>query len=672
MTPGGTENLLEGDPFAPELALGAPEPLLAFNRAGVLSAADVHVALTLVRLAGIEVGSDAGAQVALAAALAVRAPRLGHVFIDLGTAATTVAVEDGPATADAALQSLPWPPVDAWVASVSACVELVATGLEVAVAPGDVRPLRLIGSNLYLDRYWRQERGLARALAAHDAAPLLGVELAALAGGVELLFPDARDQDQRIAAASGALRGLTVIAGGPGTGKTTTVARLAALVLGAGHDRQAPLIALCAPTGKAAARLQEAIHEEAHRLPIDETARQALLELRASTIHRLLGWAGPGRFRHHAGNRLPHDVVIVDETSMVSLSLMADLVAAVRGDARLVLVGDPDQLSAIEAGAVLRDIVGPAADGPQFGEGMRAVLTRVTGADPGGAGPALTGTDPGGDRPAPPQDSKFGDGIAILRRGHRFGAAISALADAIRAGDADAALDVIKQGTEEVEWIALDPALDPSAPAIETAMAPLRGHVLEHYGAVVAAAQRGDAPAALTALGRFRVLCAHRQGARGVSGLTARIERWLGDAVDGFDPGGSEQAGRPLLVTANDYELRLFNGDTGVLVAGGDGLSAVFERDGGLIGFAPSRLADIEPLYATTVHKSQGSQFGITAVVLPEPDSRLLTRELLYTAITRARHRLLLLGDEESLRAGIARPVARATGLGEQLWQRRR
>ena len=635
---GDREDTPQRDPFGPDVALRAPEPLAAFNRTGVLTAADIHVARTLWALAGGSEQEASGQMVLLATALAVRATRLGHVLVDLQTISQTVAVDN----AELPVAELPWPIVGDWLGALAGARSLVALGEADAPAP---RPLRLLGSRLYLDRYWRQERQLAGELAAFAAMPLVAAELAELAEAIARMFDDDGDLAQRIAATCGVLRGLTVIAGGPGTGKTTTVARIAALLAeGAARDSSPPpLIAFCAPTGKAAARLQEAVHDEARGLPVTGEIREQLLSLRASTIHRLLGWSH-GRFRHHAGNRLPHDVVIVDETSMVPLSLMAQLLEAVRTDARVVLVGDPDQLNAIEAGAVLRDIVGPAADGPRIGAGMRAVLDRVAGGAPAAGNPA--------------SQRSFGDGVVVLSRGYRFGTAIGSLADAVRRGDVDAALAALTGGGEEITWLDDDDDF-----------ASLRDASVSAYGEVVAAARAGDGGGALAALAGFRLLCAHRRGSAGVATWGARVERWLADAVAGFEPGDRGYAGRPLLITENDRELKLFNGDTGVVVsAPGGEQSAVFEREGGLVGFAPSRLAAVETLYATTIHKAQGSQFKVAAVVLPDPGSRVLTRELLYTAVTRARERLIVVGRPAAIRAAIERPVARATGLRELLW----
>ena len=593
--------LAERDAFDVRRALRPPPLLREFNDAGVLAAADVHVAARLAELAG-----DGDPEVALAAALAVRGPRLGHVYVDLATVRETTVVDvDEPID----LSALPWPEPGGWAARVRASALAAAGG-----------PLVLEGTRLYLDRYWREEGQLADDLRAFAAARPGGdggdaVDEGVLSAGLARLFGPG-DERQRRAAEAALRHRLAVVAGGPGTGKTTTVARIVALLLE--QPSPAPLIALAAPTGKAAARLEEAVHAQARVLAVEAPVRDALLGLQASTLHRLLGRrpATHSRFRHHRGNRLPHDVVIVDETSMVSLSLMARLVEAVRPDARLVLVGDPGQLTSIEAGAVLGDLVGA------------------------------------------------GEGIVVLDRVHRFGGGIAALAAAVRDGDAERALEVLEAAPEGVTWLPVDAGAE-EGPALH---GPVRAAATESGAAVVRAARTGDAASALRSLASFRLLCAHRRGPYGVAWWEAVVEGWLAEAVEGFAAGERWYAGRPLLVTQNDYGLRLYNGDTGVVVAEDGRLSAAFERRGEVQRYSPSRLDAVETVHAMTIHKSQGSQFATAAVLLPDPASRLLTRELLYTAVTRASERLILTGTEESVRAAIERPVARASGLRERLW----
>lgn len=626
------------DPFDPRRARSATGLLGAFSSAGVLAAADVHVARCLAALTGEE-----DEQVLLAAALAVRAPRLGHVHVDLVTISETATVDtDEPIDLD----GLPWPSPDPWIAAVGASALTGVGEDDPAVAP-----LRLLDGRLHLDRLWQDERSVAADLVAL-AADAPAVDDAVLADGLARLFPGQAGGRQALAAASAVLSRFAVIAGGPGTGKTTTVARVLALLSEQARaaGRPEPLVALAAPTGKAAARLQEAVLSEAAGLDAAPEVRAALAALEAATLHRTLGWR-PGtqsRFKHDRGNRLPHDVVVVDESSMVSLSLMARLAEAVRPDARLVLVGDPQQLVAIEAGAVLGDVVG-SAPGLHFTAARRERLAAVSG------GPV--------DATDPPVGALVADGVVVLDRVHRFGAGIDALARAIRDGDAAATLAALRSGADGVRWIEEDAD---GSPAVAEHV---RERAVAAGSAVVDAARTGDAAGALAALGAFRVLCAHRRGPYGVAGWAARIEEWLALARPGLRVAGSSRpfAGQALLVTENDRELRLFNGDTGVVVQTGDGLRAAFERAGGTVLVSPSRLAAVEPLHAMTVHKAQGSQVQAATVLLPDAASRLLTRELLYTAVTRAREEVVLVGPEAAVREAVARPAGRASGLGDRL-----
>ncbi|HET9092289.1 MAG TPA: exodeoxyribonuclease V subunit alpha [Acidimicrobiales bacterium] len=625
------------------LGLDAGSLLGAFNRAGVLAPADVHVARRLGLL-----GSEHDELVALAVAFAVRAPRVGHVRADLHSVRATVEVE---IEDEVDLDTLPWPDPEAWLAKVAAS-PLVAVGEDAS----EVAPLRLVDSALHLDRYWRDERAVAADLRARAASGLLaGQDRGELAGAIERFFGGGAqaDGEQRWAAAVAVLRGLAVIAGGPGTGKTTTVARVIGLLAeeSSRTGGELPLVALAAPTGKAANRMQEAVRAATDELGLAPQVREKLGMLEASTVHRLLRPRpdNASRFRYHRRNRLPHDLVVIDETSMLSLWLMARLVEAVRDDARLVLVGDPEQLASVEAGAVLGDIVGPAAAGLRMRVESSKEVAAVTGV-------------PLPVEPLPASGPAIGDGIVVLRTNHRFGGALADLAEAIRSGSGDAALAALTgaDGDDSVEWVPID-----AGEAESQQLEGIRRLACDTGRSLLEAAHEGESAGALEALGSWRILCAHRRGPAGVASWNARVEQWLLEEIDGFSTDGQWYVGRPVIVTANDYSLRLFNGDTGVLVARQPaGVVAAFEQG----PVSPSRLSEVETVYAMTVHKAQGSEFDHVAVVLPQPTSRILTRELLYTAVTRARRRLILAGTEEAVRAAVERPIARASGLTERLW----
>jgi exodeoxyribonuclease V alpha subunit len=624
------------DDFDSRLVLGVDGPLKSFNHAGVLSASDVHVALRLARLSAT--GDDV---VSLGAAFAARAPRLGNVCVDL---ATIHATADADIDTPEDIGALPWPEPATWLRRMA---DSPIVGVD--------RPLHLEGTTLYLDRLWADESLVAVELRARSDGPALEIDTDLLRSGLRELF-DEDDPDQRMAAATAVLRRLSVIAGGPGTGKTTTVARVLALLeaqaIAAGE--RPPLVALVAPTGKAAARLEDAVRQGAAAIAIDDARRDRLQALAGRTVHRLLGFS-PGnrtRFRHNRQNRLPHDVVVVDETSMVSLSLMARLLEAIRSDARLILVGDPEQLASVEAGAVLGDIVGPAALGPSRLPEARRELADVTGL------PVPAGE---GGHPA-----AFGQGIVVLRHVHRHGGAIAALARAIRQDDADDAMAILRGGDSNVQWVATDAAA--STPP-EGSLLDVRRLAVDTGRAVIESARAGQARQAIDALGSFRLLCGHRRGPEGVATWMDQIENWLSADVEGFTTGADWYVGRPLIVTQNDYGLDLYNGDTGVVIESEDGrLVAAFERRGAIAEVSPTRLAAVDTVYAMTVHKSQGSQYRAVAFLVPGSEARILTRELLYTAVTRARERLILVGSELSIRSAIDRPITRASGLRQALW----
>ncbi|WP_214404561.1 exodeoxyribonuclease V subunit alpha [Pseudonocardia lacus] len=606
------------DPADVRISRAATGLLGAFNTAGVLDASDVQVATRVGRL-----GGETDERVLLAVALAVRAVRLGSVCVDLAAVDRTV-LGEGDELVD--VSALPWPEPRAWLA-VCVAGPLVADGEQ--APPG--RPLRLVDGLLYLDRYWREEESVRRSLAERAALPPPPYDPERVRAGLHRLFPEADAAGQRVAVAVGALRRVLVLAGGPGTGKTTTVARLLQVLYE--QPGAAPRIALAAPTGKAAARLQEAVAEE---LPAELRARIP----EAATLHRLLGWRpGTRRFRYDRTQRLPFDVVVVDETSMVSLTMMARLLDAVRADTRLILVGDPDQLASVEAGAVLGD------------------LARAAGRPEPGLQSALDGLGLTGGRPVV-------NGVVTLDHVWRFGGAIADFARAVRDGDADTAVALLRAGHHDLGFV--EPSPDGPPPA--ELLAGVRADVVAAGRALTDAARAGDASAALTALELHRVLCGHRRGPFGVTRWTTDIERWLAERRLGPDrDAGPWYPGRPVLVTENDYDAGLFNGDTGVVLSRPEGLRVAFARGGPPSLHPPSRLGEVATVHAMTVHRGQGSQFRRVTVVLPPAESPLLTRELLYTAVTRAREFVRVIGTAEAVRAAVQRPVGRASGLRHRL-----
>ncbi len=460
-----------------------------------------------------------------------------------------------------------------------------------------------------------------------------------LAGALNRLFERPGADRQRLAAVVAAHRRFSILAGGPGTGKTTTVAKLLALLQDQAGGRLR--IALAAPTGKAAARLQEAATDAAGRLSAEDQAR--LGALKASTLHRLLGFK-PGartRFRHDRDNRLPYDVVVVDEASMVSLTMMSRLVEALRPECRLVLVGDPDQLASVEVGAVLGDLAERSAP---------AGATPTPGVATLGAGDLV-------DLRPVEQERALVNGVVRLSHVYRFSEEIQELADAIRAGSPDALLAAIAKDHACIDFLDVDPA-QAGAP-----LDALRADVLASGQELVAAARSGDSEAALVAMDRHRVLCGHREGPHGVAHWGSRVEEWLAEEVEGYSRDGLWYVGRPLLVTSNDYQLRLFNGDTGVVVDVDGHPRAAFRRDGEVVALPTSRLSDVQTVHALSVHRSQGSQFDRVTVVLPPADSPLMTRELLYTAVTRAKEHVRIIGTQDALLAAVQRPIIRASGL---------
>jgi exodeoxyribonuclease V alpha subunit len=546
-------------------------------------------------------------------------------------------------------------------------------------------PLVLDGTRLYLRRYWNHECQVASAirerLSRRQEVP------AQLADELARLFPDTPTGPlpnwPRIACALAARGAFSVITGGPGTGKTTTVVRLLGLLQTLQLRQQArPLrIRLAAPTGKAAARLNASIAAQLARLDVDDEAR-AVIPAEVETLHRLLG-ARPDtrRFHHDRSHPLHLDVLVIDEASMIDLEMMSAVLAALPAAARLILLGDKDQLSSVEAGAVLGDLCRRADDGHY--SIATADWLRVT-----------TGDD---IRPFVRDDAQpLDQQLAMLRHSHRFGDAsgIGQLARAVNAGDARRAHAMLDAPSVDLGWLesasreqlaelAIHGDRGQFAPG-ETATRPA-GY--RHYLELIqrerpahddAAANDHWARAVLQAFNRFQLLCALRHGPCGVDGLNQLIAESL-HACKLIETSLGWYEGRPVMVTRNDYSLGLANGDVGICLrmpddSGKRNLSVVFLADAAtgpsgtrIRRVAPSRLGEVSTVYAMTVHKSQGSEFEHTALVLPAQASNVLTRELLYTGITRARHWFSLLGSRDIVDGAIERRTRRYSGLAERL-----
>ena len=556
--------------------------------AGVVTAQTVRLARHLAWLFG-----EQREVVVMAAACTIAALAAGSVCFEVGRADRL----GGDAAA-----SIAWPDATDWAGALR---DSPMVSLDPAARD---RPLIMDGAFVYLTRYWAEQEAIADWLADRCRLPATPVDAAGLDR-----FLGAGPDEQRAAAALAAGAPFSVVAGGPGTGKTTIVGRILAVLA---HGRTTPLrVILTAPTGRAAARLDQAVREELARL------RATGLKCRSGTLHRVLGIKPWGAVDHDAADPLAADVVVVDEASMLSLHLMARLLDAVAPSSRLILAGDPDQLASVDAGAVLADIV------------------------------ANAGTVP----------------VARLTSTHRFSGAIAELADAIRRGAAEEALAILDRGGDMIEWVDSDPS---PAATLPEALAGLAADVTSQGLALVAAGQDGDPAAAIAALNSHRLLLAHRHGPTGVSHWTSVARQWISHAAGGAGP-ALWQVGLPVLVTRNDEMLGIYNGDSGVVIRVGGDLRLALDDPAGARLIAPDMVESWEPLYASTIHKAQGSQFDAVSLILPPPGTALLTRELFYTAVTRAKSRLRVVGGPEAVRTAIESPALRASGLASRVATRR-
>ncbi|WP_216661759.1 exodeoxyribonuclease V subunit alpha [Niveibacterium sp. COAC-50] len=530
---------------------------------------------------------------------------------------------------------------------------LLATSVVADDASAEPAPLFADGSGrLYLWRYHDYERRLASALhALAQPFALADADIARLRAQLDQLFPaDAQRSGpdrQKLAAALALQGGLTVISGGPGTGKTHTVVGLLAALLTLQPDTR---VALAAPTGKAAARMMDTLRRRTADLP---SAIRERLPTEAWTIHRLLGVTSEaGRFRHHRDNPLPIDALVVDEASMLDLALATRLVEAMPTGARLILLGDKDQLAAVEAGAVFAEL----SAGQRFSDRRAAELATLVGGEPDALRDIASGVAP------------LPDSVVWLTESRRFRAdsGIGRLASDINAGRGVEALAWMQAGTDQsVRWI--DDAGD--APSAASLAAVLAGYA-PYFEALLDKAAGHDPAALMRALDRFRVLCAVQAGPRGVMAtnefVAQRVRRLTTPASS-----SPWYRGRAVMILRNDYALRVFNGDIGLCVAGPDGELAVAfpDSDGTWRRLTPSRLPEHTDAFAMTVHKSQGSEFERVHLLLPGSAAAVMTRELAYTAVTRAASAVEISGNGEVFIAACAQPTRRRSGLGRQLMQ---
>ena len=680
--------------------MNTPSLLATLWQSGHLRALDHALAQSLRRL-----DPDTPDEVLAAAALASLAVSKGHAGVLLGRPQALLDAET----------DIAWPAPDAWHARLAAS-RWVADPVEADAASDPHAPLVLEQGLLYLRRYREYERQLARGLrriATHR--PEAG-DPAALASLFARLFPEvsptprspragetpgaaerqtlplsaaqqieldfdrappshAQEDDRRAegngtrshhqahAAALALMHALLLVTGGPGTGKTTTTARLLVLLAAQARlaGRASPRIALAAPTGRAAERMAESVRHAVQRLADAGVDPELLAALPTSgtTLHRLLGTLPDSpRFRHHADHPLPFDVVVVDEASMIDLPLMAKLVDAIADGTRLVLLGDPDQLPSVEAGDVLAAILAAAGDGDRLSGDDARVLAPLL----GGIGDAEENAS------APPSPLERGrapafPGVRVhLRRGWRQSEALqlAPLAAAVREGDADAALDLLRAGRLSNVHFHED---------LDDPLLAQQDRLLAHWRTLAAA----DSPAEALALSaRLRILTAVREGPQGARTLNARIERLLLESQGAGlpRPGHGHFHGQLIIVGENSYRHRLFNGDIGICLKDGQGaLAAWFPGDAPdqPRAFHPAALPAHESAFAMTVHKAQGSEFDTVWLLLPARGNRVLSRELVYTGITRARRELHLAGGDAVIREALARHASRWSGLGWRL-----
>jgi len=553
-----------------------PHELQVYRKFGVIGREDIAAATVLVSIANRDREEQPSLLAWVGFCLALRTVRDGHTCVDFDN------IKEWAGGIEIGAADVPdWPlQPDIWLDSLQAVKSLVG-GLE------DRRPFIIDGQRLYLARALAEEQDIASVLI--------------------------RDSCRQV----------HVLLGGPGTGKTTKIAQdLVERFSSLSAKESWPRLGLAAPTGKAASRMTDVLRHRCLELGASSSVIAAVTAEPARTVHKLLDY-NPSRvqpFRYHAGNRLPYDMVIVDEASMLSSSLMYHLLTALADDAEVILVGDPDQLASVDAGTVLGDIAG-----------FRSERYKKH-----------------------PLHNKIAELTTVHRAKDAPG--IKALAESIRAGDVSRTRAVLEAGHADVQWI--EPT---NGPAVEGLVA----EIVDHAKRLQSVAKNRDLDNTLAIQQELQVLCAHREGFSGVTQWNARVEAKLGitQAMPWY-------IGQPIMITRNCRSLALFNGDVGVIVASSsrnNHFEAIFGQPGQTVRVPVSRLEDVATVHALTIHKSQGSEYQHAVVVLPEHFSRIVTRELVYTAVTRAIKKVTLVCPRNVLEAAVKKPIRRATGLAERM-----
>lgn len=577
-------------------------------------------------------GEDA---VLLASVLASYFYRQGDVCIRLDKLAGQPLFTN--AEEDVSLQA---PSFEEWVAALEKS--------SVVGGPDTFRPLIWDGKKrLYLQKLWYYEDRLFRQILEKSSIDEAAIDYKLLTLGLQQLFPKSEQPVdwQKIAAITAVRSQFSVISGGPGTGKTSTVVRILALLAQQAVKNQQHLsIALAAPTGKAAARLQQSILQARESIPISEEALK-IIPVKAKTIHQLLGASRhSAKLKYHAENPLPVDVLIVDEASMIDQALMSKLMDALLAKTKVILLGDKDQLASVEAGAVLGNICGKATN--TISDELADYLTEIGLEVP--------------DEIVSESPQKLTDNITLLTKNYRFKdeSGIAELAAVVNTGNHSEAQEILTKN----RFSDISLSIPEHFETIEEKSVTSVSRFLK------SASQRGSVDSMFSEFATEQILCAHRKGPYGVAHLNARIEHIL--KRKGTIPANKTwYPGRPVIINQNNYGLGLYNGDIGIcLVDKSNRPEVVFQREDTLVRYAPSRLNNFDLAYALTIHKSQGSEFDSIMLILPDQPSQLITRELLYTAITRARQRVEIVGSAKTFEQGVKKRVERTSGLQDRLW----